>query len=68
MGSEMCIRDRVKVKEILTKDPGMLEVLNKGWSGAHLPVQRGHDLILPDSISLMILEKNNIRCDDMDLP
>ena len=32
----------VKVKEILTKDPGMLEVLNKGWSGAHLSVQRGH--------------------------
>ena len=26
------------------------------------------NLILPDSISLMILEKNNIRCDDMDLP
>ena len=25
------------------------------------------NLILPDSISLMILEKN-IRCDDMDLP
>ena len=26
------------------------------------------NLILPDSISLMILEKNNIRSDDMDLP
>ena len=26
------------------------------------------NLILPDSISLMILEKNNIRCDDMDFP
>ena len=26
------------------------------------------NLIFPDSISLMILEKNNIRSDDMDLP
>ena len=26
------------------------------------------NLIFPDSISLMILEKNNIRCDDMDFP
>ena len=33
----------VKVKEILRKDPGMLEVLNKGWSGAHLLVERGHE-------------------------
>ena len=58
----------VKVKETLTKDPGMLEVLNKGWSQAHLQEKEDMNLILPDSISLMILEKNNIRCDDMDLP
>lgn len=32
----------LKVKETLTKDPGMLEELNKGWSGAHLSVDRGH--------------------------
>ena len=32
----------VKVKEILTKDPGMLEVLNNGWSGAYLLVEREH--------------------------
>ena len=34
----------VKVKETLTKDPGMLEVLNKRWSEAHLLVERGHEL------------------------
>ena len=33
----------VKAKETLLKDPGVLEALNKGWSGAHLPVQRGHE-------------------------
>ena len=36
----------VKVKEILTKDPGMLKVLNKGWSGAHLSVEREHEFDL----------------------
>ena len=33
----------VKAKETLTKDPGMLEGLNKGWGGAHLSVERGHE-------------------------
>ena len=33
----------VKAKETLSKDPGVLEALNKGWGGAHLPVQRGHE-------------------------
>ena len=33
----------VKAKETLLKDPGVLEALNKGWGGAHLPVQRGHE-------------------------
>ena len=44
----------------------MLEALNKGWGGAHLPVQRGHELVLPASISLMILKDftKNIRHDD----
>ena len=60
----------VKSKETLLKDPGVLEALNKGWGGAHLPVQRGHELVLPASISLMILKDftKNIRCDDMDFP
>ena len=30
----------VKAKETLLKDPGVLEALNKGWGGAHLP---GHE-------------------------
>ena len=30
----------VKAKETLSKDPGVLEALNKGWGGAHLP---GHE-------------------------
>ena len=57
----------VKAKETLLKDPGVLEALNKGWGGAHLP---GHELVLPASISLMILKDftKNIRCDDMDFP
>ena len=33
----------VKVKEILTKNPGMLEVLNNGVELAHLLVERGHE-------------------------
>ena len=40
----------VKAKETLLKDPGVLEALNKGWGGAHLPGhefgrqrQRGHE-------------------------
>ena len=40
----------VKAKETLLKDPGVLEALNKGGGGAHLPGhefgrqrQRGHE-------------------------
>ena len=60
----------VKAKETLLKHPSVLEALNKGWGGAHLPVQRGHELVLPASISLMILKDftKNIRHDDMDFP
>ena len=30
-------------KETLTKDPCVLEGLNKGWGGAHLSVERAHE-------------------------
>ena len=39
-----------------------------GGVGLTCQYKEDMNLILPDSISLMILEKNNIRCDDMDLP
>jgi hypothetical protein len=28
----------------LAKDPGMLERMKKGWGGAQVPVQRGHEI------------------------
>ena len=58
----------VKAKETLLKDPGVLAALKRGGVGLTCQYKEDMNLILPDSISLMILEKNNIRCDDMDFP
>lgn len=42
----------MKGKERVTKDPGMVQRLMKGWKGAQDNVSVGHTISLPHSVSL----------------
>ena len=60
----------VKAKETLLKDPGVLAALKRGGVGLTCQYKEDMNLVLPASISLMILKDftKNIRCGDMDFP
>lgn len=47
----------VKAKEIVTKDPGMLEGLSSRWGGAELLVERGHEF---DFVRLYFINDSGI--------